>query len=183
MKTPLLLTLFFYGSTDCKNLPFGQGDERFGCPTNGPGWQRLDQIFAFGANNWTAQEFTVTPTSDIYAIAIGPDCHETQHTANPYYFLDNLVLADVKEFGLVISPENHPCDPDFKLSLPFRESTKYQWYLDGVAMVGEISNSVHAKKEGSYQVLVQEEGYSTCKVTKPYIHSKPEIRTTLEHNL
>ena len=103
------LNVVFYGSTDCKNLPFGEGNEEHGCPLNGEGWIALDMIFAGGANNWTRQEFNVTPDEDIFAIAIGPDCYELTLTDNPYYFLDNLVLADVKEFELVISPTTHPC--------------------------------------------------------------------------
>ena len=29
------INVVFYGSPDCENLPFGDGDDRFGCPTNG----------------------------------------------------------------------------------------------------------------------------------------------------
>ncbi len=80
------MNLVLYGTTDCKNLPFGVGDRRFGCPTNGPGWQVLGQVYVSGNNNWMQYKITTTPRQDITAIAIGPDCFELDLDINPYYF-------------------------------------------------------------------------------------------------
>jgi hypothetical protein len=173
------LNVVFYGSTDCKNLPFGSGNERHGCPLNGEGWIPLDVIYASGANIWKKQQFSVTPDQDIYAIAIGPDCLELDLTDNPYYFLDHLVLADVKEFDLVIAPTAHPCDPGFGLRLPERAGFQYQWYRNGVALVGETGHELKTLREGTYQVRVLEDhGTTSCKITKPYTHTIPVIRTS-----
>ena len=170
------LNVVFYGSTDCKHLPFGSGDDRYGCPLNGEGWVSLDVIYASGANTWKLQEFNVTPDEDIHAIAIGPDCTELSLLDNPYYFLDNLVLADVKEFDLIISPATHPCDPDFSLRLPPRANTVYQWYRNGIALIGETNFEIKTRTEGTYQVRVLEDGGKVCKITKPYIFGIPVIR-------
>ncbi len=172
------LNVVFYGSTDCKYLPFGSGDDRYGCPLNGEGWESLDVIYASGANTWKLQEFNVTPDEDIHAIAIGPDCTELSLLDNPYYFLDNLVLADVKEFDLVISPATHPCDPEFSLRLPQRANTAYQWYRNGIALIGETSFELKTRTEGTYQVRVLEDDGMVCKITKPYIFEIPVIRNT-----
>jgi hypothetical protein len=178
------LNVVFYGSTDCDNLPFGQGNEEHGCPLNGEGWMTLDMIFAGGANNWTRQEFNVTPDEDIFAIAIGPDCYEQNLSDNPYYFLDDLVLADVKEFELVISPTTHPCSPDFGLMLPFRDNNRYQWYRDGIALVGETTAEIKTSREGSYQVrVIEENGAGICKITKPYFHKKPVSQVTVTKHI
>lgn len=178
------LNVVFYGSTDCKYLPFGIGDERFGCPLNGEGWLPLDATFGSGSNNWTLKEFNVTPDQDIYAIAIGPDCNEQNLTENPYYFLDNLVLADVKEFELVIGPSTHPCDPKFSLILPLRETNRYQWYRNGVALLGETDHELKTPLQGVYQVrVIDQNGKGTCKVTKPYTYTKPSTVTTLHKHL
>ncbi|MCB0685672.1 MAG: gliding motility-associated C-terminal domain-containing protein [Saprospiraceae bacterium] len=176
------LNVVFYGSPDCKNLPFGQGDERFGCPLNGEGWIELDRIFAGGSNSWHLKEFNVIPDEDIYAIAIGPDCTELNLTQNPYYFLDNLILADIKEFELVISPNQHPCSPSFSLALPLRQTSSYQWYRNGVALIGETGHELITSLEGKYEVMVIDmEG--VCKITKPYFYSKPFDRISITRHV
>ncbi len=166
------LNVVFYGSTDCKNLPFGMGNERHGCPLNGPGWIRLDNVYSQGANSWKKETFDVVPPQDIYAIAIGPDCVELLPTDNPYYFLDNLILADIKEFEFVIAADGHPCSPGFALQLPKVDTLNYQWYLDGVALIGMTSSRIEGDLgEGSYQVVIK--GKETCRVTKPFHHVLP----------
>ncbi len=173
------LSVAFFGSQNCENLPFGVGDDRHGCPLNGPGWQQLDQVFAFGANNWSKYWFDVTPDQDIFAIAIGPDCFMRMYTENPYYFLDNLILADVKEFEFEISSTTHVCDPAFALSLPEADSLTYQWYRDGIALVGETGASISGTlNEGLYQVRLI--GQNTCRITKPYQYSKPKIENQVQ---
>lgn len=175
------INVVFYGSPDCKYLPFGEGNERHGCPLNGEGWVPLDVIYALGANNWLRKEFNVTPDQDIYAIAIGPDCTELNLDQNPYYFLDNLVLADVKEFELVIGPSTHPCSPDFSLVIPYRETNRYQWYRDGIALIGETNSELLTPLEGQYQVrVIDQNGNGSCKVTKPYFYSRPKSEVHLE---
>ena len=48
------ISVAFFGTTDCVNLPFGGGDDRFGCPTNGPDWIRLGvtQVNGGAGNRW-----------------------------------------------------------------------------------------------------------------------------------
>ncbi|NND08287.1 MAG: T9SS type B sorting domain-containing protein [Saprospiraceae bacterium] len=175
------INVVFYGSPDCKNLPFGDGDDRFGCPTNGEGWKKLSSTYASGAHSWQEREFDVTPSEDIYAIAIGPDCLPALATANPYYFLDNLILADVKEFEFVISPTANPCSRDFALSLPERDSLAYQWYLNGAAIVGATKTTHKPTIEGAYQVLLK--GPNSCKLTRAFIHSIPVSTATIRDHI
>ncbi len=176
------LSVVMFGSTDCKNLPFGVGDQRFGCPTNGPGWVQLTHTFAGGGNNWVQREFNIKPTQDIYAIAIGPNCTELNATDNPYYFLDDLVLADVKEFEFVIQTDDHPCADKVTLRLPERDSLTFQWYRDGIALIGETGHQLEVRgQEGIYQVLLR--GKETCKVTRPYHHTVPRPVTVLQDYL
>ncbi len=175
------LNVVFFGSTDCKHLPFGSGDERFGCPTNGEGWIKLSSTHASGSNSWHIKNFTVTPKKDIFAIAIGPDCPFAFDTINPYYFLDNLILADVKEFEFVIAPTDHPCAANFSLTIPHRDSLSYQWYRNGIALVGEQTNTYRPISEGSYQILLL--GPRSCKLTSAYIHNIPVSETTIRDHL
>jgi hypothetical protein len=50
-------------------------------------------------------------------------------------------------------------------------------------VVGETGREIKANLEGSYQVLVEEQGQVACKVTKAYVHNVPEIRNRINHNL
>ena len=44
--------IVIFGTQDCANLPFGDGDPTFGCPTNSSKWVRLGSISAFGKEEW-----------------------------------------------------------------------------------------------------------------------------------
>ncbi len=170
----------FFGSTDCANLPFGVGDEEFGCPTNGPGWVELGSVHIEGALEWKLKEITVTPVEDIYAIAIGPTCVEGQALTNTYYFFDNLVLADVKQFEFKISGTGNPCSRDFSLSLPFSDTLSYQWYKNGIALIGETGHTLEHLEEENATYEVKVIGPNSCRVTQAYKHKIPFFETWLD---
>ena len=52
---------------------------------------------------------------------------------------DNLLLASEDAFNFEISLTRQPCDPDVSLSLPDLDSATYQWYKEGIALIGENS--------------------------------------------
>lgn len=172
---PLQVT--FFGTPSCDNLPFGIGNQSFGCPTNGPGWLWLESVHASGLNQWVRKTITIKPTLDIYAIAIGPDCANASADGSLYYFFDNLILADEKDFAFVISPQGHPCDPAFSLSVPTSLSSHYQWYKNGVALVGETEAALKSVPgTGRYQVRIQTP--TGCKLTEPFGHFVPSFGFT-----
>lgn len=173
------MNVVLYGTTDCKNLPFGIGDRQFGCPTNGPNWKKLGAVAVGGDHVWKPYQITTTPTEDITAIAIGPDCDKLNITNNPYYFLDNLVLASTELFGPSIKPQGHPCTSDFKLKTNEKANTTYQWYKEGVALVGETFSELTLNKaEGRYQVLTKTD--STCMLSDFYSYTIPELSGTAD---
>jgi gliding motility-associated-like protein len=170
------INVTFFGTPDCKNLPFGVGNQNLGCPTNGPGWVRLGSSFVNGGNQnyWMKAAIEVTPKEDIAAIAIGPDCPHVLSTVNTYYYFDNLILADLESFEFKISEIKHPCSNDFSLEVPERSTFKYQWYKNGIAIVGETSSKlskIHG--EGAYQVRVMDG--PSCKLTGIYEYKIPVI--------
>lgn len=168
----------FFGSTDCKNLPFGLGNANYGCPTNGVGWRNLGSTPVSGANQWKKVSLTVTPTEDIYAIAIGPDCVDVSASGDIYYFFDNLVLADQRAFEFEINAVTHPCAKDFALQVPAYDSLQYQWYKDGVALVGETKAQLQVKTgEGNYVVRIL--SATVCRVTQVFSHRIPTFTTEL----
>lgn len=167
------INITFFGTTDCENLPFGVGNDAFGCPTNGPGWIRLGSTFV-GAptSRWVKSSIEITPEEDIKAIAIGPDCPATLSPFETYYFFDNLVLADLRSFQFNISKVSHPCSEDFTLKVPEEPGLSYQWYKEGIALIGETSTQLsQSYGEGEYQVRLLED--TTCKVSTIYNHTIP----------
>jgi len=166
------INISFFGTTNCDNLPFGVGNEELGCPTNEPGWVKLGskRVSGGAGNKWVKTTIKVTPTEDITAIAIGPDCPSVLSDISIYYFFDNLILADFQSFQFVVSEVNHPCSDDFSLQIPLEDNFFYQWYKDGIALIGETDTQLSQMYgEGNYQVRVLEDG--KCKVTTTYNHT------------
>jgi len=173
------IDISFFGTTDCDFLPFGVGDADFGCPTNGPNWQLLGarEVSGGGGPEWLKTEITITPNEDIHAIAIGPPCEPSSVNSTTYYFFDNLILADLRSFEFTIEEVNHPCAEDFTLQVPEEEGVTYQWYKDGIALVGEESALLSMDYgEGDYQVRVESDG--DCVLTQPFTHVVPVITDT-----
>ncbi|MFN7119323.1 MAG: gliding motility-associated C-terminal domain-containing protein [Saprospiraceae bacterium] len=173
------LNVVFYGSTDCNNLPFGEGNPDYGCPTNGPGWKELGRAFVSGVNNWVKVNLTAKPTEDIYAIAIGPDCINVSAIGDIYYFFDNLILADSKAFEFEITAKAHPCADNFTLQVPDYDTLQYQWYKNGIALVGE-KNAVLNVKTGDGNYVARIVGPNSCRLTRAYTHRIPAYTSQMD---
>ena len=167
------ISLTFFGTTDCHFLPFGVDNDSLGCPTNAPNWKYLGHKRVVSVpNSWVKSFIDVTPSSDIHAIAIGPPCNATQSTASTYYFFDNLILADLRSFQFKITEINHPCQDEFLLEVPEETDISYQWYKNGIALIGETEFQLSTMQgEGEYQVRIL--GTSECHITKTYKHIIP----------
>lgn len=175
------INISFFGS-DCAHLPFGEGNSQFGCPTNGFGWIKLGSKRVFGGhgNKWVKVNIEITPEHNIPAIAIGPDCPEVYSDENLYYFFDNLLLADPESFDFQIKTVSHPCKSDFTLKLRLNPAYTYQWYKDGIALVGETSHELSSiYGEGVYSVKLEDD--TSCRVSPSYIHRIPTL--TVAHNI
>lgn len=176
-KSPSI-NISFFGTTDCVNLPFGVGNSDFGCPTNGPDWVRLGSRRVSGSGSWVKTSIDVVPQDDIQAIAIGPDCPNSSASVNPYYFFDELILADRRSFEFVIAEQGHPCADDFTLSIIKEDNRDYQWYLDGVALLTEQEAELSKMYgEGDYQVRIITDG--SCSLAKAYSYNIPVVDNTI----
>lgn len=170
----------FFGATECASIPFGSGDDEFGCPTNGPGWQLLGKVGVSGAREWKVAEINVTPTQDINAIAIGPDCIQLQSQVSIYYFFDNLVLDEAVAFDFQIKASDQLCAADVFLSVPDLDSLDYQWYKGGVALLGETGSVLsRIYGDGAYQVRFSGPD-GTCRVTDMFDFTRPVSTAALD---
>lgn len=168
------INITFYGTTDCANLPFGIGNVQLGCPTNGPNWVRLGSTGVNGGsgNQWVKSIIDVTPTADITAIAIGPPCAQVTSAVGPYYFFDNLILADFESFTFRVTGTENPCSDDFRLSVPPRNGVNFQWYRDGVALLGEIEAALIQRPiDGRYEVVIDDG--TDCRISSAFNYRQP----------
>jgi gliding motility-associated-like protein len=176
------INVTFFGTTNCENLPFGGSDDRFGCPTNGPDWIKLGSTMVNGGsgNQWVKAAIDLVATADIEAIAIGPDCPEILATVGLYYYFDNLVLDDFESFTFQITGAVHPCSDSYRLAVPERENSSFQWYYEGVAILGETSYSLGRRPiDGKYIVVVDDGG--GCRTSAEFEYTKPvlEVASTV----
>ena len=168
------INISFFGTTNCANLPFGIGNNAFGCPSNDPNWVRLGSKLVSGGagNKWVKTSIDVVPNVDITAIAIGPDCPPVESDVSIYYFFDNLILADFNSFELKVKTVSHPCQSDFRLKILEDSSYAYQWYKDGIALVGEtFSQLTEIYGEGDYQVRIMDG--TDCRVSEHFQYAIP----------
>lgn len=170
---PLELTI--YGTSDCDNIPFGVGVPLPGCPTNFPEWVRLEGKVLSGSPDgptWVNDFFEFTPDRDIRAISIGPPCEHFAGERTEYYFLDNLIMEETYLFQYQINESGDPCDDNFTLSVSTTAALAYQWYKNGIALVGETSPQlVVSYGDGDYQVrMIEADG---CRMSPPYEYRRP----------
>jgi len=170
------INISFFGTPSCDYLPFGDMDVNFGCPTNGNNWELLSAVFVNRptGGGWVQAALDVTPDKDIAAIAIGPPCRIASTSANPYYFFDDLVLDELKFFNSRITAVNHPCNDRFSLEFPEDDEAIFQWYKDGIALIGETAHRLSGiRGAGRYEVV-----FTTadgCRVAEPYNYERPVI--------
>ncbi len=171
------INITFFGVPTCTKLPFGTSNIALGCPTKEPEWVRLGSVLLSGGNQntWVKSSIEVSPNIDINAIAIGPDCPDISNSVSTYYYFDNLILADLESFKFRISEVSHPCNNKFTLEVPERDGLKYQWYKEGIALIGENKRSLSKMYgEGSYQARV-EDNNDNCKLTEKYEFKIPQF--------
>lgn len=154
------LNMAVFATTDCSNLPFGNGDQNFGCPTNGPGWVQLGEMTYSGSNEWINVQFEFLADQAYEAIVLGPNCEiNPDINLDPYFFFDNLILAESVMFGIpLMSVEGDICNNDLVLSSSDTIPGTYQWYKDGIALIGETNISLSVPNdgdaEGVYEIVV-----------------------------
>ena len=149
----------FYGTPDCTDLPWG-GGAGYECPTlAGLSWQILDQLPVTCTVDGAWQEITLTftPTVDINAVCMGGPCSPAPYTWN-YFYVDELVLLDSTSFVSTgnITESGSYCNGDLALNTTIDTTGgAWQWYFNGVAMVGETGTTVDvmATGAGTYQAV------------------------------
>lgn len=153
---PLQLAIF--GLDTCPPLPYTSYDPIWGspmpaqyCPTE-LGFTELGTVTYTPSNSWQDVSFTFQAPFDVGAIMIGPACPIPQDynmwgSSEPYFFFDDFSLENAE---VSITRTGHPCTNDLMLTAAPYEAppNAYQWYLDGVALLGQTGPALNASALG-----------------------------------
>lgn len=173
------VNISFFGSPSCSNLPFTSG---FDCPTNYPDWYLLSSQIVTPNETplWREVNMVIQPEVDIKAIVLGGDCANDLTNRLSIYLLDNLILNNQSHFDFELSEIGHPCDPAFSIAVKDHPDFLYQWYKEGVALVGETSHELRELYgEGPYQLRIINQNTGQCRTSEDYIFSLPIIESEI----
>ncbi len=160
------LQLAIYGLDTCPPLPYTMYDPVWGspmpaqyCPTE-LGLTLLGTVTYTPSNAWQPINFTFQPPFNVGAIMFGPACPIPQDynmwgSSEPYFFFDDFSLVNN---DVSVLRTGHPCTNDLVLTAAPYDAppNSYQWYLDGVAIVGQTGSVLNASAlglaEGTYAI-------------------------------
>jgi len=169
-----------FASPECSSLPFGDGDSNFGCPTNGPNWTELGEFIVEGQNEWVRVIFEFVADEDYNAIVLGPGCDINPNVQfDPYFYFDDLTIAAKSEFGVSFSEiGGDVCDGTVTLALDGDLDSDYQWYYNGIAIIGEtapVLGLVQGFEEGIYSAtIITSDG---CFLSESYLLEYPNLES------
>lgn len=138
------LELAIFGSPDCGDLPWSGS----GCPVGFGDWELLTSVEVTYTEPGPWQEVTITftPSTDMNAFAIGSSCDGP--ATMTYAYVDGLTLIDSESFS-DISETGSWCDGDLMLEATTDTvGGSWQWYLDGVAIIGETDPTIDVMEYG-----------------------------------
>lgn len=151
-----------FGATSCSDLPFGNVNTA-DCPAN-YGYDLIREQEVSGSNEWVEIVFDFEAEQGYDVIVLGSNCsfHPTM-TGSSYFYLDQLTLAKKSSFGVPFeSIDGRICDGDFALHIFYQNADSYQWYKDGIAIIGESDSRLsilpNSENEGVYQALIYTQG-------------------------
>ncbi len=159
----------------CEDLPFGTSSNTFGCPTNGPGYDQIGELFVSGVDEWINVVFEFTATKEYEVIVLGPACAENPNfQLNPYFYMDDITIAESDEWQLpIVEVAGDLCEGTLTLSTLLQDDATYQWYLNGVALIGvtdpEFVLSPDAE-EGLYSIVTTNS--DGCYISDEYLFER-----------
>ncbi len=162
---PIDITIF--GTPNAADIPWN-GDD---CPDGVGGFVELGHVSynPDATSGWGSISITFTPTFNVYAIALGGPCnipmgcgYNGDGTDISYFIVDNLILNESNAFSVSVSKSGDLCTDDLVLSATGPGAGTFQWYKEGVAIVGQTNPTLNvsalAGTAGDYQVLYSEGG-------------------------
>lgn len=168
------VNISIFCANECSHLPFNlESSEGSECPSKYPDWYELESqlVSSEFSNEWVKVRMEIDPFFDVSAIVVGPDC-ELYEGENAFYFLDHFTLYEESKFDFELIDSNSICSPEFRFEVKNAANSSYQWYKEGIALIGETNPrliSMHG--EGQYQLRITDG--SNCRVSEKYIYNIP----------
>lgn len=165
---PASSELVLYANANCANLPVST----FSCPDGLSGWYAVQTLtFTPVLNQWQTLTFQFTPTANINAVMLGASCNfsDPNSTFDSYHYvlIDNLTMNTSSSFGGA-SQQGSFCNNDLTLSIANNPGSTYQWYYEGLAILGAtgtslfLDNSIY--EPGEYTVVETNNGDCSASV-------------------
>ena len=182
------LQMAIYGLDTCPPLPYTMYDPVWGnpmpaqyCPTV-LGYTQLATVTYIPSNAWQNLSITFEAPFNVGSIMFGPACPIPQDynmwgSSEPYFFIDDMSLVNAE---VAITSAGYPCTNDLVLTAaPYQApQNSYQWYLDGVAIVGQTGPILDASAlglgGGTYAIRVTRADGSCALVQKEVLVEFPE---------
>lgn len=170
--SPVDITIWGYNA--CPSWPVNASL----CPEP-EGWTALGTVSYTPDNAWSPVTITFTPTYDVQAIMIGSPCvppadyPSVSSSWLAYFLYDNLTLNESSLFGTTITDSGDFYTNDETLTgHPDTAATHYQWYYQGVALVGETDTvlsiaTTNPLDTGWYQFLSSFD--TACTIAEMYV--------------
>lgn len=145
---PVDLTV--YGSASCPDWPVLTN---YDCPVGVGDWVELGSATYTADTTWQTVSIDFIPTVAIRAIMIGGPCSPPNDFVNngwyPYFWIDQVWMGLTPDVPYPVSTSGSLCQGNAHLSVPTDDQVLgYQWYLDGVALPGQTSESISPSDEG-----------------------------------
>ena len=168
---PLNITV--YGTTDCSfNLPTDGCPEPFG-------WINLGSVSYTPQQSWSELTIDLDVPVPINGIAIGSDCNlpvadyiiDFNIESGPYFFYDDITLQIENSTDPVeIQVEFNDCLDEATLIAIGNNLSSYQWYIDGVALLGETNQELVIDEAVSGNISVLTESTNGgCAITETQV--------------
>jgi gliding motility-associated-like protein len=155
--------LALFGSTNCVPFPLGTT----ACVGDLPGWFEIARVVHQPNGEWAWVSMTFTPSVEIRSVILGPACDIPSTYVSqtgiieyqgqsipmdfyPYTLVDQLTLTEAQDQILTpVSHVGHVCTNDVVVTAnPPVGATGHQWYLNGVAIVGQTGTTLNASALG-----------------------------------
>jgi len=158
-----------FGTSNCRNLPFGDDDATL-CPTEeDPSWFEIAKIEKSGKNEWVVAEMTFIPRRRIAAVAIGYSCFTRTNTDDYYHFIDDLRLNEAEEFSVPeLEIDGDICDRDLILRANQVDDVDYQWFRNGVAIIGENDHELAMMDRDTGTYVLRISDTSGCQISQEF---------------
>lgn len=175
------MTVVLYGTEDCENLPFG-GPNYTQCPANLSEWFEIARVTLDGANEWVRGTMSFNLNRDVQAVAIGPTCDDPP--GEDYYFLDELVLNEQVSFDqFQFDILGETCDSLLRLWTSQTNGINYQWYRNGIAMMGETQPELFITNRDSGTYILRASDGVDCELSNTFehypIHHETRVDTSI----